>query len=38
MFRTDFNTEVGKNIGKISPLEMEKCELVLKEELKTYLS
>ena len=37
LFRTDFNTKVGKDIGNISPLEMEKCELVLKEELKTFL-
>ena len=38
MFRTDFRTKVDKNLGNISPLEMEICELVLKEELKSLLS
>ena len=38
LFRTDFSTKVGKNIGNISPIEMEMCELVLKEELKSLLS
>ena len=38
MFRTDFSAKVGKNIGNISPIDMEMCEIVLREELKSLLS